>query len=138
MKTISTTESKIAAEDVGGQPMIKICDIMIPYQVKERNIFLERKVLLNDLFFVQSQQKRNYQMMDQVLTQAGCNLIKSFIWFGKNRKFISIPAVKILIKQNYYALKKPELKQQIDQSLDKLVSKTFKAGQRKIHPSFSN
>ena len=75
--------------------MIKICEAMIPYQVKDRNIYLERKVLLNDLFFVQSQQKRNYQVMDQVLTEAGCNLIKCFIWIGKNRKFISIPALKV-------------------------------------------
>ena len=133
-------ESKPSSEDVGGQPMIKICDAMIPYQVKERNIFLERKNLLNDLFFVQSQQKRNYQMMDQVLTEAGCNLMKSFIWFGKNRKFISIPALKVLMKQNYYALKKPELKQQIENSLDKLTKdKSNLLAKKVLHlPSFDD
>ena len=104
-----------------GPPMIKICDLTIPYQIKEGNIFLERKFLLSELCFV-SGHFRNSQKMDEILTDAGQDLNQSFIWVGgKHRKYISISALKILLEKEYYGLKKPELQAQIEASLDKLI-----------------
>ncbi len=120
--------------------LVKIADAFIPYHVKDKNIFVERRLLQTKFFNVSTLHNRNHLKMDQLLDQAGFNLDKTFIWYGKNRKFISIPALKCLLKAGFYTLKNPDLKATLEESLEKLNREKSTLMARKVlHlPSFES
>ena len=59
--------------------------------------------------------------MDALLDEAGIKKEDAFILHHRLRKYISIPALKVLLSKEFLILKNPSLKQELDQALTKLI-----------------
>lgn len=121
------------------QAIVKICDLNIPFNIKGNNVYLYKRAMM-ELFKIRKGRCANFIKMDSILNEAGITKNEAFILHhGRLRKYISIPAIKILMGKEFLVCKNPALKPDIEQALAKLTQdkETLIAKKSIKLPSFS-
>ena len=95
------------------QAIVKICDLNIPFNIKGNNVYLYKRAMM-ELFKIRKGRCANFIKMDSILNEAGITKNEAFILHhGRLRKYISIPAIKILMGKEFLVCKNPALKPDI-------------------------
>ena len=95
------------------QAIVKICDLNIPFNIKGNNVYLYKRAMM-ELFKIRKGRCANFIKMDSILNEAGITKNEAFILHhGRLRKYISIPAIKVLMTKEFLVCKNPALKPEI-------------------------
>ena len=114
-------DNKPTIEKSDNQAIVKICNVDVPFNIMNNNVYLYKRNLMN-LFKIKHQNRMNFSKMDAILEEEGIKKEDAFILHhGRLRKYISIPAVKVLLSREFLVLKNPNLKSELDQALTKLT-----------------
>ena len=83
---------------------------------KGNNVYLYKRAMM-ELFKIRKGRCANFIKMDSILNEAGITKNEAFILHhGRLRKYISIPAIKVLMGKEFLVCKNPALKTDIGKS----------------------
>ncbi len=108
-------------DDLGGQQMVVSLsdDLKVHYHVVGSNIFLERRPIWRHLT-VNCPRRRNMWRVESILKEVGLKEDEAFVYYGRQRRYISTMALRALLNKNYLITEKPEEKTGLFKRLDEL------------------